>query len=84
MRLKAVFSCDGANIEVGYEAEEAPVVLPLTTSQFERIVAGEESLAQSFMRGDVKPAGATGPLLAAVDLFEDAEFRGRLATLLSS
>ena len=26
MRLKAVFSCEGANIEVGYEAEEAPVV----------------------------------------------------------
>ena len=26
MRLKAVFSCDGANIEIGYEAEEVPVV----------------------------------------------------------
>lgn len=66
------------------EAEAAAAVtVPVTAAQLAAIVAGEESLAQAFMRGDVKPAGATGPLLAAVELFEDPEFRSRLGALLA-
>ena len=58
---------------------EPPVTIPVTSKQLGAIVDGSDSLAQAFMRGDVKPVGATGPLLAAVDLFEDATFRQRLA-----
>lgn len=62
-------------------ADEAGVTIPLTAAQLEAIVTGAESLAQAFMRGDVKPEGATGPLLAAIELFEDDRFRTRLAEL---
>lgn len=65
------------------EAEVAGVTVPVTAAQLAAIVAGEESLAQAFMRGDVKPEGATGPLLAVVELFEDPEFRSRLGALLA-
>ncbi|MGF1599563.1 MAG: SCP2 sterol-binding domain-containing protein [Acidimicrobiales bacterium] len=61
---------------------DAPgVTIPLTAKQLAAIVDGSESLAEAFMRGDVKPEGSTGPLLAAVELFEDASFRQRLAAL---
>ncbi len=61
---------------------DPPVTVPLTAKQLTALLAGDESLAQAFMRGDIKPEGATGPLLAAVELFEDVEFRRRLAALL--
>lgn len=57
----------------------APVRVPVTADQLSAIIDGSQSLAQSFMRGDVKPEGATGPLLALIELFEDADFRHRLA-----
>ncbi len=57
------------------------VTIPMTAKQLAAIVDGTESLAQAFMRGDVKPEGATGPLLAAIELFEDASFRQRFARL---
>ncbi len=63
------------------EAGEVPVTVPVTSTQLGALVAGEESLAQAFMRGDVKPEGATGPLLALIELFEDPTFRSRLADL---
>ena len=59
----------------------AEVTIPVTAKQLAAIVDGSESLAQAFMRGDVKPEGATGPLLAVIELFEDATFRTRLAAL---
>jgi putative sterol carrier protein len=61
---------------------DVAVSIPVTAKQLTALMDGEESLAQAFMRGDVKPEGATGPLLAAVELFEDDEFRQRLAALL--
>lgn len=61
------------------EADEADVTVPVTKAQLGALIQGEESLAQAFMRGDVKPVGSTGPLLALVDLFEDDGFRARLA-----
>jgi putative sterol carrier protein len=64
-------------------AEEPAVTVPVTAKQLAAVIDGDESLAQAFMRGDIKPVGATGPLLAAVELFEDDEFRERLAALLS-
>ncbi|MCP3987594.1 MAG: hypothetical protein GY724_00850 [Actinomycetia bacterium] len=65
----------------GESGEPVGVTIPMTAKQLAAIVGGTESLAQAFMRGDVKPEGATGPLLAAIELFEDASFRHRFAGL---
>ena len=62
------------------DPDDVGVTIPLTGKQLDALVSGEESLAQAFMRGDVKPVGATGPLLAAVELFEDEQFRQQLAS----
>jgi hypothetical protein len=61
--------------------EVAGVTIPMTAKQLAAIVDGTESLAQAFMRGDVKPVGSTGPLLAVIELFEDASFRRRFVAL---
>lgn len=78
---QAVLHIEDGRVQAPGEGVEAGVTIPLTARQLEAIVAGTESLAQSFMRGDVKPVGATGPLLAAIELFEDVSFRQRLAEL---
>jgi putative sterol carrier protein len=58
---------------------EAAVAVPLSGAQLAAILDGSVSMAQAFMKGDLKPEGATGPLLALIELFEDDEFRKRLA-----
>ncbi len=63
----------------GVHDAEADVRVPLTGAQLEAVFSGSESLAQAFMRGDVKPEGSTGALLALVELVEDVSFRQRLA-----
>ena len=79
----AVLDITEGRVAVGADPASAEVTIPVTGSQLEAILSGEESLAQAFMRGDVKPEGATGALLAAVELFEDAEFRLRLVRALA-
>ena len=68
-----------AALALAVGAAGAQVTVPLTVGQCRDIVVGTESLAQGFMRGDIKPEGATGPLLALIELFEDAGFRQHLA-----
>jgi putative sterol carrier protein len=60
-------------------ATETAVAVPLTGPQLQAILDGSMSMAQAFMRGDIKPEGATGALLALIELFEDDDFRRRLA-----
>lgn len=74
----AVLDIIEGRVAVGAAPEAAAVTIPVTGKQLDAILSGEESLAQAFMRGDVKPAGATGALLAAIELFEDTDFRQRL------
>lgn len=62
---------------------EAPVNVPLTGPQLSAFLDGSVSMAQAFMKGDLKPEGATGPLLALIELFEDSDFRQQLATAAS-
>ena len=78
---QATFAIVDGRVGPAEPGAEPGVTIPLTAKQLASILDGTESLAQSFMRGDVKPEGATGPLLAAVELFEDATFRQRLAEL---
>ncbi len=58
---------------------EAPVTVPLTGPQLSALLDGSVSMAQAFMKGDLKPEGATGPLLALIELFEDGDFRRQLS-----
>lgn len=78
---RAVFEIADGQVLVTRTDQEPGVTIPVTAKQLAAILDGSESLAQAFMRGDVKPDGATGPLMAAVELFEDASFRQRLAAL---
>ena len=81
-RVRAVPGGDEAASEGDDAHGEEPAVevtIPVTGKQLTALVEGSESLAQAFMRGDIKPEGATGPLLAAIELFEDDAFRARLA-----
>jgi putative sterol carrier protein len=61
---------DGRIVDAGSEAD-ADVELTLTGAQWLAVAAGELSLARGFMRGDVKPVGATGALAAALEVLED-------------
>jgi len=76
---RVVFEISGGRVVAAAEPGGAQVTIPVTADQLTSILDGTESLAQAFMRGDVKPEGSTGALLAAVELFEDAGFRQRLA-----
>lgn len=78
----AGFTITNGRVAGPVDPDDAAVSVPVTGAQLTALVAGETSLAQDFMRGDVKPVGATGPLLALVELFEDEGFRRELAARL--
>ncbi len=44
--------------------------LPFTKVQMESYLAGEMKLAVAYMRGDFKPTGSTGSILAAIDALD--------------
>ncbi len=64
---------------VGSTDVEAATTIPFTAKQLAAVIDGSESLAQAFIRGDIKPEGATGPLVALIELFEDPTFKRQLA-----
>ncbi len=78
-KQKAVLSIvDGRVVGTG-DDDAVAVTIPVTGDQLAAFIDGSESLARSYMMGDVKPVGATGALLAVVELFENPDFRSRLA-----
>ena len=66
-------------VSMADEEAEAAVTVPLTSRQLASFLAGDDSLARAYMRGDVKPVGSSGALLAVVEVLEDDEVRARLA-----
>ena len=54
---------------------EPAVTVPVTAAQLQAMADGSQSMAQAFMRGDLKPEGSTRALLALIELFEDPSFR---------
>lgn len=58
---------------------EVGVTVPVTGDQLDQFRDGSESVARAYMRGDLKPVGSTGALLAFVELFENPDFRAALA-----
>ena len=69
---------DGRVVGPGDEAA-IDLTIPTTAEQLAAFADGSESLARSYMRGDVKPVGSTGALLALVELLEAPEVRAALA-----
>lgn len=87
-RVVATLSLDGAEtaIEIvdgrvtgAAPADEAAVTVPLKSGQLSAFLAGDDSLARAYMRGDVKPVGSSGALLAVVEVLEDEQVVARLA-----
>ncbi len=55
----------------GIEPGEAKVRIPFTGAQRAAWLAGELDLAQAYMRGDLKPEGSSGDLIATLELLND-------------
>jgi len=60
---------DGRVVGKG-RADDVEVSIPFTEEQLHSILTGDESLAQAYIRGDVKPVGSTGAFIAFVELAE--------------
>ncbi len=56
---------------VGVSDREPGVRIQLTGAQIAAWLAGELHLGEAYMRGDVKPDGRTGDLLAALEVLDD-------------
>jgi len=78
------FVVAGGQVVSGAPLEQAQVKVPFKKAQLEAVVQGEQSLAQEFIRGDIKPEGSTGAFASAVELFEDELFRSRFAALVGA
>lgn len=78
-KQKAVLNIVDGRITGAGDEEQVAVTVPVTADQLTAFGDGSESFARSYMMGDVKPVGATGALLAVIQLFENPEFRAALA-----
>lgn len=58
---------------------EADVMIPVTKAQLDGWISGELRFSTAFMRGDLKPVGATGPLVAALEVLDDPAVREGVA-----
>lgn len=53
----------------------ADVAIPFTSKQLAAWADGDGSLTVAYMKGDLKPVGASGPLFAALDVLDDGHVR---------
>jgi hypothetical protein len=81
---QAVFEIVDGRVSGPADGDDVGVTVPLRSEQLASFVAGDDSLARAYMRGDVKPVGSTGPLLAVVELLEDGAVLARLSELAPS
>jgi hypothetical protein len=71
---RAVFRIS-AGRAIGPSEATPEVDIPLTKKQLQAWADGTLSLSVAYMKGDVKPVGASGPLLAALELLDADEVR---------
>ncbi len=55
---------------LGATEEEHEVLIPISKAQLEQWSAGELNLTVAYMKGDIKPTGSTGALLAALEVLD--------------
>ncbi len=54
----------------GLSDAEPEVVIPISAAQLEQWNQGDLKLTVAYMKGDVKPVGSTGALLAALEVLD--------------
>ncbi|MEM9653186.1 MAG: SCP2 sterol-binding domain-containing protein [Actinomycetota bacterium] len=74
-KQQAVLTIESGRVVGAGDEDAVAVTVPVTSEQLQAFADGSESVAQAYMRGDVKPVGSTGALLAFVELFENPAFR---------
>lgn len=75
-KLTLVFA-DGKVI--GSQDEAVETVLPFTGKQYDAWLAGDFGLSTNYTKGDLRATGPTGPLLAALEVFDDPAVPSALA-----
>ena len=55
---------------MGSSDSEPEVIVPITKAQLCEWAAGDLKLTVAYMKGDVKPVGSTGALLAALEVLD--------------
>lgn len=55
---------------LGLSDAEPEVIIPIPGAQMEAWASGELKLTVAYMKGDVKPVGSTGALLAALEVLD--------------
>lgn len=78
-KQQAVVNIEAGRVTGGGDEDAVAVTIPVTANQLASFSDGSESVAQAYMRGDLKPVGSTGALLAFVELFENPAFRANLS-----
>ena len=78
-KQKAVLNIVDGRVTGPGDEDAVAVTVPTTADQLAAFTDGSESMARSYMMGDVKPVGSTGALLAIIELFENPQFRSGLA-----
>lgn len=79
---RAVVEISSGRVTGPSDAEPA-VTIPFTGKQLDAWTADEIDCSVAFMKGDLKPEGSTGALLAVLDLLDDAGVRSRLRDALA-
>lgn len=79
---RAVIEISEGSVTGSTDAEPA-VTVPFTGKQLDAWANGEIDCSAAYMKGDLKPEGSTGALLAALDLLADSEVRERLRATLA-
>ncbi len=70
---RAVVALESGRVTGGGVDDDVSVSVPFTGSQLNDLLAGRESLATSYIKGDVKPEGSIGAFLSLVELFESVD-----------
>ncbi len=70
---RAVLALEAGRVTGPGADDEVEVTVPVTGAQLNDLLAGRESMATSYIRGDVKPEGAIGAFLSLVELFESTD-----------
>ena len=55
--------------------DEVDLSIPITGEQLQAFLSGEESMAEAYIRGDLKPVGSTGLFLSLVELVESGALK---------
>jgi|GEM_PF-5759252 len=68
-KIKLSIKISDGQVEELNESEQPDLQLKLSEQDLSDIITGTKSFEEDFIRGDVKPEGSTGSILALCELF---------------